>query len=131
MSACAAGGGLGRSGAAYLTIGLLSVGIDVGLLVLLTEATGLPLPVATATAFLTSVLVNFTLNRLVFAGAATADIVAHAARYTALVVANLLVTVLVVTSAEAAGAPYVIAKLAVVAGSTLWNFLLYRHWVFR
>jgi putative flippase GtrA len=26
--------------------------------------------------------------------------------------------------------PYVIGKLAVVAASTCWNFVLYRRWVF-
>jgi putative flippase GtrA len=35
-----------------------------------------------------------------------------------------------VTTAGHVGDRYLVAKVAVVAGSTLWNFLLYRHWVF-
>jgi hypothetical protein len=51
-------------------------------------------------------------------------------RYASLVVANYVITLVVVTTAAHVSARYLVAKLAVVAGSTSWNFLLYRHWVF-
>lgn len=115
---------------AYLAIGLLSVGVDVGLLVLLREVVGVPLAVATAVAFGTSVLVNFALNRSVFATSTSAAVGVHALRYGGLVVANWAVTVLVVALAPSVGVPYLLAKLGVVAASTVWNYALYRSWVF-
>jgi hypothetical protein len=54
----------------------------------------------------------------------------HALRYGLLVVANYVITLAVVTTAGHVGDRYLVAKAAVVAASTLWNFLLYRHWVF-
>lgn len=124
-------GATGRTAAgAYLSIGLLSVAVDVGLLVLLREVGQVPLALATAVAFGVSVLVNFTLNRLTFATATSAAVGVHALRYGSLVAANWAVTVLVVTLAPTVGVPYLVAKLAVVAAMTVWNFLLYRSWVF-
>lgn len=124
-------GATGRAAAgAYLAVGLLSVGVDVGLLVLLREVVQAPLALATAVAFGASVLVNFTLNRLTFATATSAAVGVHALRYGSLVAANWAVTVLVVTLAPTVGVPYLVAKLGIVAASTVWNFLLYRSWVF-
>jgi putative flippase GtrA len=60
----------------------------------------------------------------------TEQLTRHAFRYGLLVVANLAVTVAVVTGADHIGVPYVVGKLAVVAASTCWNFVLYRRWVF-
>ena len=54
----------------------------------------------------------------------------HALRYGSLVAANYVITLAVVTTAGHVGDRYLVAKVVVVAGSTLWNFLLYRHWVF-
>ena len=54
----------------------------------------------------------------------------HAFRYGLLVMANLGITVAVVNGAEHIGVPYLFGKLAVVAASTCWNFVLYRRWVF-
>lgn len=113
---------------AYLVIGVLSVSADVGLLVLLVEIAQLPLPVATALAFLMSVGLNFGLNRLLAGGS---DLLGRqAARYILLLTANLAITVVVVVTAEAAGVPYVLAKSVVVLASTGWNYVLYRRWVF-
>ncbi len=104
------------------------MGVDLGLLVLLVEVLGVPLAPATAAAFLTSVAVNFGLNRVL---AGTGGLLGRQAmRYGLLLLANLLLTVVVVTGAERAGVPYVVAKGAVVLASTLWNYVLYRRWVF-
>ena len=114
----------------YLVIGGGSVVIDVGLLFLLHSVVGVPLSIATAISFLVSLAFNFVCNRLAMAGSATKQLLRHAYRYGLLVVANLAVTVAVVTAAPRVGVPYLIAKLAVVAASTCWNFVLYRRWVF-
>ena len=102
--------------------------VDLGLLVLLVEGIDLPLAPATAAAFLTSVAVNFGLNRALTGGGGLLG--RQVVRYGMLLLANLLLTVVVVTGAERAGVPYVVAKGAVVLASTLWNYVLYRRWVF-
>ncbi len=114
----------------YLLIGGGSVLIDVGLLYVLHSIAGVQLSLATAIAFLVSLVFNFVCNRLTMAGSETKQLLRHAYRYALLVVANLVVTVAVVTAAPRVGVPYLIAKLAVVAASTCWNFVLYRRWVF-
>ena len=44
--------------------------------------------------------------------------------------ANYVVTLAVVTTAGHLNAPwYLVAKLAIVAASTSWNFLLCRYWI--
>ena len=115
----------------YLLIGGLSVVVDVGLLALLREWFGVPIVIATTVAFGTSLVVNFLLNRIAMASSAWRGLTQHALRYASLVVANYVITLVVVTTAAQVGGHYLLAKLAVVAGSTVWNFLLYRYWVFR
>ena len=95
---------------------------------LLAGVLDVPVPLATATAFLASVAVNFALNRLLAGG--TGMLRRQVVRYGLLLLGNLLLTVAVVSAADAAGIPYLLAKAVVVAGSTCWNFLLYRSWVF-
>lgn len=114
--------------AAYLVIGVLSVAVDVGLLVLLAELVRLPLALATAVAFLASVALNFALNRVLAGSGGLLG--GQAVRYGLLLTANLALTVVVVVSAEAAGVSYVLAKTLVVVASTMWNYVLYRRWVF-
>ncbi|HEY8282433.1 MAG TPA: GtrA family protein [Leifsonia sp.] len=114
----------------YLAIGIASIAIDVGLLYTLHSIVGVEVGIATAVAFLTSVVFNFICNRFAMAGGESAKLMRHAYRYGLLVVANLVITVVVVSGAAHVGIPYVIAKLAVVAASTCWNFVLYRRWVF-
>jgi putative flippase GtrA len=114
----------------YLVVGGVTVVVDIGLLALLHEAYGVSLGIATTVAFCTAVTVNFLLNRTAMSSRGTQGLMQHALRYGSLVVANYLVTLAVVTTAGHVGDRYLVAKVAVVAGSTLWNFLLYRHWVF-
>jgi len=115
---------------AYLVVGGLTVVVDIGLLALLHEFYRVPLGLATTVAFCTAVAVNFLLNRTAMSSRGSGGLTQHALRYGSLVAANYLITLAVVTSAAHAGDRYLLAKVAVVAGSTGWNFLLYRHWVF-
>jgi putative flippase GtrA len=114
----------------YLVIGGLSIVIDVSLLYTLHSIVGVQLGVATTVAFLVSLIFNFICNRITMAGSETEQLMRHAFRYGLLVVANLGITVAVVTGAEHIGVSYLAGKLAVVAASTCWNFVLYRRWVF-
>jgi putative flippase GtrA len=114
----------------YLVVGGLTVVVDIGLLALLHESYGVPLGLATTVAFGTAVVVNFLLNRTAMSSWGSRGLTQHALRYGSLVVANYVITLAVVTTAGHVGDRYLVAKVAVVAGSTSWNFLLYRHWVF-
>jgi putative flippase GtrA len=114
----------------YLVVGGLTVVVDVGLLGLLHEVYGAPLGVATTVAFCTAVTVNFLLNRTAMSSGGSWGWTQHAFRYGSLVVANYVITLAVVTTAGRGGDWYLVAKVAVVAVSTVWNFLLYRYWVF-
>jgi putative flippase GtrA len=114
----------------YLVIGFLSITIDVGLLFVLHQLVGVDLGIATAVAFIVSLIFNFTMNRSTMSSTGVEGMTRHVVRFGVLVVANLAITVTVVTLAADAGVPYLVAKLAVVATSTAWNFVLYRHWVF-
>lgn len=115
----------------YLLVGGLTVVVDVGLLALLHESAGAPLGVATTVAYCAAVVMNFVLNRTAMSSRGSHGLTQHALRYGSLVVANYVITLVVVTTVEHLNAGwYLAAKLAVVAGSTLWNFLLYRYWVF-
>jgi putative flippase GtrA len=114
----------------YLVVGGLTVIVDVGLLALLHESYGVPLGLATTVAFCTAVVVNFLLNRTVMSSRGSHGLTQHALRYGSLVAANYVITLAVVTTAGHVGDRYLVAKVAVVAVSTAWNFLLYRYWVF-
>jgi putative flippase GtrA len=115
----------------YLAVGGLTVVVDVGLLALLHESYGVPLGAATTVAFCTAVVVNFLLNRTAMSSRGSQGLTQHALRYSSLVVTNYVITLLVVTTVGHVSARwYLVAKLAVVAGATSWNFLLYRYWVF-
>ncbi len=114
----------------YVVVGGLTVVVDIGLLALLHEIYGVPLGVATTVAFCIAVAVNFLLNRTAMSSWGSEGLTQHALRYGSLVVANYVITLAVVTTAGHVGDRYLVAKVAVVALSTSWNFLLYRYWVF-
>lgn len=121
-----------RSLALYLSIGALSYAVDAGLLVLTTGPFGAPTWLGTTIGFWTSVIVNFALNRTVFARrAGPTSMAAHTARYGALLGVNYLVTLLIVSVGVSWGWPALVPKTFAVALTTTWNFLLYRTWVFK
>lgn len=122
--------GLQRQLFSYLVVGGLTVIVDIGLLGLLHESFGVPLGVATTMAFCAAVMANFLLNRTAMSSSYSWGFTQQAMRYGSLVVANYVITLAVVTTAGQVGDRYLVAKVAVVALSTLWNFLLYRYWVF-
>ncbi len=116
----------------FLVVGGASYLIDVGLLVLLSGPLDRPVWLAATVGFWVSVVVNFTLNRLVFAtpgGGGNAAV--HGARYAVLLGVNYLVTLGVVHVGVSWGLAPVIPKTFVVALIMTWNFVLYRRWVFR
>lgn len=115
----------------YLVIGGLTVVVDIGILALLHESYGVALGAATTVAYCIAVAMNFLLNRTAMSSRGSRGLTQHALRYGSLVMANYVITLVVVTTVGHVSARwYLVAKLLVVAGSTSWNFLLYRYWVF-
>lgn len=123
--------GVNLSGAVtrFLAVGLLSVGVDTGALVVLRELVGLPLAVATSLAFALTLTVNFGLN-MGFVFGVAGRVTGRLARYGVLVVVNYVLTLLLVLGIAGLGVHYVLAKLVAVACCALVNFVAYRHWVF-
>lgn len=118
-----------RSGTRYLVVGGFCFVIDVALLGLAHEVIGIPLAIATPISFLASFAVTYTLQRIV-AFASGAKVVPSVARYTALVIFNTLATTGMVWVVDELGGGWLAGKLLAVVATTVWNFFVYRHWVF-
>lgn len=113
----------------YLLFGGLSFLVDFGLLVLFREVFRWNLPVAAASAFLLSFAFSFTVQK-VFAFESSHRTHVSLVRYILLVGANTVATVLIVQLLSLTGLGYGGAKVASTAATTLWNYFLYKHWVF-
>lgn len=113
----------------FLLVGGLSFALDLGLLVLLHEVFGVALWVATPIAFVVSLVFNFLLQRM-FTFRATNKGSISAVKYMLLVILNITVSDLVVTGFDALGWSYIIGKTTATILTTVWNYFLYRHWIF-
>jgi len=113
----------------YLVVGGFSFLFDVGVLWLLHDVLHVALPIATPIAFLLSFAVTYTLQRTV-AFRATDGIAPSALRYAILVAVNTVATTAIVWAGDAIGLPWIVAKVAAVAATTVWNYFAYRYWVF-
>lgn len=113
----------------YLLFGGLSFLVDFGLLVLFREVFRWNLSLAAATAFLLSFAFSFTVQKL-FAFESGHRTHVSLVRYVILVGANTVATVLIVQLLSLTGLGYGGAKVVSTAATTLWNYFLYRHWVF-
>lgn len=114
----------------FLLVGGLSFVLDLGLLALLHEVFGVALWAATPIAFVVSLIFNFLLQRI-FTFRATNKGSVSAAKYILLVILNILVSDLVVTGFDALGWSYVVGKTTATILTTVWNYFLYRHWIFK
>lgn len=119
----------GHSAVRYLIVGGLSFAVDFGLLVLLHEVFHWEVGIASATAFLSSLVFNFLVQRK-FSFESTHRTHVSMIRYGILVVANTLATVLIVQLLTPTVLGYMGGKVISTAAMTVWNFFLYQHWVF-
>lgn len=119
----------GHSAVRYLIVGGFSFAVDFGLLVLLREVFHWDVGLASATAFLTSLVFNFLLQRQFSFESAHRTHVSMI-RYGLLVVANTVATVLIVQLLTPTPLGYVGGKVISTAAMTVWNYFLYQHWVF-
>lgn len=120
---------LAHSAVRYLIVGGLSFAVDFGLLVLLREVSQWEVGLASATAFLTSLVFNFLVQRK-FSFEATHRTHVSMIRYGLLVVANTLATVLIVQWLTPTVLGYMGGKVISTGAMTVWNYFLYQHWVF-
>jgi putative flippase GtrA len=114
----------------FLVVGVASFAIDLGLLALMHEVGGIDLWIATPVAFLASLVFNFLVQRkFTFQSHARAHV--SFLKYGALVVFNLVAIDVIVNVIAAAGQSYAIGKVIATVATTGWNFLLYKHWIFK
>lgn len=118
-----------HSGFRYLLVGGTSFLIDAGILALLHEVLGVPVPIATAVAFLVSFVFNYTAQRR-FAFGSDVHYGRGAVKYAVLVAVNTLVTVGIVTLAEPTAIGWFGGKIVATIITTIGNYLAYRFWIF-
>ncbi|MDQ0673464.1 putative flippase GtrA [Pseudarthrobacter siccitolerans] len=114
----------------FLVVGGLSFALDLGLLVFLHEFLGVELWIATPVAFVVSLIFNFLLQRI-FTFQATNNRGISAMKYVLLVVVNILVSDVIVTGFDTLGWSYMVGKATSTILTTVWNYFLYRHWIFK
>lgn len=114
---------------AYRLVGVTSVGVDLGLLVLRRARAGAPLWAAATVGFWSSVVVNCTLNRTVSfrdrRGGPTA-----LARFGVLLGVNWLLTLVGVTARVHLGWPYTVGKVGIMPLLTVLDYTACSRWVF-
>lgn len=110
-------------------MGGLAFLFDSGMLWLLHDILRIDLAISTATAFLLSFAVTYLLQRR-FAFGGDSGVAPSVLRYAVLVGFNTLATTGIVWAASALGAPWIVGKILAVALTTVWNYFIYRYWVF-
>lgn len=116
--------------AKFLLVGGASFAIDLGMLALLHEVGNVDLWIATPIAFLTSLVFNFVVQRnFTFRSNTRAHV--SFLKYGALVLFNVMATDVIVNLFAGAGEPYALGKVIATIATTVWNFLLYKHWIFK
>lgn len=114
----------------FFVVGVASFIIDLGLLAILHEGFDVDLWIATPIAFLTSLVFNFFVQRTF---TFQSDTRAHVSflKYGALVAFNVIATDVIVNVIAGTGLSYAIGKVIATVATTGWNFLLYKHWIFK
>jgi len=118
----------------YICVGLISVTVDYGLLLLLYRLLAVPLEVATAVAFIVGLVANFVLNRLWSFEVKTDrhSVIRQVVLYGILVLINTGFTVVVIGYASNhLHIPPEISKPVCVLITTAWNYILYQKVIFK
>lgn len=114
----------------FLIVGGLSFVLDLGVLILLREIFAVDLWIATPIAFLVSLIFNFIVQRK-FTFQATVRSHISLIRYGVLVVFNIFATDIIVNLFDNLALTYAGGKVIATISTTVWNFFLYKHWIFR
>jgi putative flippase GtrA len=110
-------------------VGVASFVLDLGLLIVLHEIFQVELWIATPVAFLVSLVFNFVLQR-VFTFQAVNSRRSSALKYGLLVVFNTVATDVIVTAFDRFGIGYEIGKVFATAITMVWNYFIYKYWIF-
>lgn len=113
----------------FIIIGVLSFAVDLGLLIVLHEAVGVALWIATPIAFLVSLVFNFLLQRN-WTFNATNKAPKSALMYGMLVGFNVLATDFIVLLFADLGLTYAVGKVVATVTTMTWNFFIYKFWIF-
>lgn len=113
----------------YVAVGIVSFAIDFGILSFSYSVLHVPLWVATTLGFWLSFIVNFLLSKY-FTFQLVKGTTSQLRRYSILVAINYLITLGIVSGAEAIGIGYLVGKVAALTLLTATTFIVYRKWVF-
>jgi putative flippase GtrA len=119
----------GHSIVRYLIVGGLSFIIDFGLIYVLHVILNWQLWLATAVAFLTSFVFNYTMQRA-FSFTSRAPHGSALVKYAVLVAANTIVTVVIVDLLNETAVGWAWGKVISTAVTTVSNYIVYRRWIF-
>jgi putative flippase GtrA len=127
---------LGHTFVRYLIVGVVSVVIDYGSLMVGYHVFGLHLGVATTVAFLLGLVGNFFMTKFwTFGGNGATHTAKQSTRQVILVAMlvcfNLVVTNVVIAQLNKVHIGPEISKLVTTAIVTLWNYVLYRKVIFK
>lgn len=114
----------------YLALGVVCFAVDVTLLVLLDEATPLPLPLAVVVADVLAWSLLYQLNRT-FNFGSRAPVGPEAVRWGVLAAACLVLSAGITTAVEFLGAPTAVARVAAGVVLAVVGYGASRWWVFR
>ena len=122
--------GNARGFARYFAIGISGVVLDIGSLYALKEYAGFSPAVSVAINQLFMLNYVFFLNKYwAFGSLGTTH--REMIRFYSLAVANWLFSVAWIWALSSFGANYLLARLLNIALAVLWNYVLYRSWVFK
>jgi len=113
----------------YLIAGVVAFLFDFGMLALFREVFGWPTWLAAGVAFVLSFAFTYTIQR-VFSFGSDAPHGRALFRYTVLVVFNTIATALIVGLIDQTAAGWAVGKVAATLLTTIWNYFIYRFWVF-
>ena len=115
----------------YLFIGGSTFAIDFGLLVTVHDALGINLLIAASISYWTSILFNFTMNRLwTFGNTSANNLHKHLALYLVLLGFNYLFTIGFIGFGTHMGMNYMLAKILAVIIQVPWTYIAYKKVVF-
>lgn len=113
----------------YITVGLTTVLVDIGLLYILASLLQVEVYVAATISFWTSLVYNFLLSKFW-----TFNVRKHTTYqlvgYGLLITCNYIVGLVLIAAAKDIHQPYLAGKLLALIVTTVWNYLLYKYVIF-
>ena len=115
----------------YIFVGISTVAIDYLMLLILRKFLSSSLVLSVSIAYWTSIVYNFTLNRLWSFEASKGMVPRQILLYGCLLLFNYLITITIVAGLESLGMSEYIAKLFALVLTISWTYILYKKIVFK